>query len=190
MKKCKYCKSEIDKKAKICPHCGKKQKNSTAMVLIAIVIIITVFIVSAIGDDDSGTSNTGGNTAETSVYETQQALYSDDKLDVKFLKAYEEPSISGVFYLQLDVKNGFDKRVMIVLDDAVVNDYSTLTMSGVPMEIEPGSRSTSPFFYNESNVGMEKMDDLKTIKFKVNVYDADSMETLFTSEQITIDFTK
>ena len=187
MKKCKYCKSEIDKKAKICPHCGKKQKNSTAMVLVAIVIIITVFIVSAIGGDDSGT---GGNTVETSVYETQQALYSDDKLDVTFLKAYEEPSISGVFYLQLDVKSNFDKRVMIVLDDAVVNDYSTLTMSGVPMEIEPGSRSKSPFFYNESNVGMEKMDDLKTIKFKVTVYDADSMETLFTSEQITIDFTK
>lgn len=187
MKKCKYCKSEIDKKAKICPHCGKKQKNSTAMVLIATVIIITVFIVSAIGGDDSGT---GGNNAETSVYETQQALYSDDKLDVTFLKAYEEPSISGVFYLQLDVKSNFDKRVMIVLDDAVVNDYSTLTMSGVPMEIEPGSRSKSPFFYNESNVGMEKMDDLKTIKFKVTVYDADSMETLFASEQITIDFTK
>ncbi len=27
-KKCKYCQSEIDKKAKICPNCKKKQGGS------------------------------------------------------------------------------------------------------------------------------------------------------------------
>ena len=29
MKKCKYCQSEIDRKAKICPNCRKKQEKFT-----------------------------------------------------------------------------------------------------------------------------------------------------------------
>lgn len=183
MKKCKYCKSEIDKKAKICPHCGKKQKGVGAIFAIIIVVIVAVVLVAALGGED------GEADKETSIYETPQKIYEDDNLSVEFLKAYEEDSIDGVFYLQLDVKNGFDRRVMIYLEEPTVNDYSTLTMSGIPMEIDAGARSKNPFFYNEDNVGMENLEDLKTIKFVIGVYDADTMTKLFTSEPITIDFT-
>lgn len=39
MKKCKYCQSEIDKKAKICPNCKKKQSHIFRWILIGIIVI-------------------------------------------------------------------------------------------------------------------------------------------------------
>lgn len=45
-KKCKHCQSEIDKKAKICPNCRKKQGGTLKFVIAGIVII---GIIGAIG---------------------------------------------------------------------------------------------------------------------------------------------
>jgi len=42
MKKCKYCKSEIDKKAKVCPNCTKKQGIPKWIVIIGIICIIAI----------------------------------------------------------------------------------------------------------------------------------------------------
>ena len=48
MKKCKYCKSEIDKKAKICPVCKKKQgKKAIKIVLLSLLVI---FIIATVAD--------------------------------------------------------------------------------------------------------------------------------------------
>lgn len=38
MKKCKYCKSEIDSQAKICPNCRKNQKSSAGRIILGIII--------------------------------------------------------------------------------------------------------------------------------------------------------
>lgn len=53
-KLCKFCKSEIDKGAKICPHCQKRQGSNLAilpvLILLFLVIVITVVAVSSEGD--------------------------------------------------------------------------------------------------------------------------------------------
>ena len=41
MKKCKYCQSDIDPKAKVCPHCRKKQSH-TGIILFTIISIIII----------------------------------------------------------------------------------------------------------------------------------------------------
>lgn len=48
MKKCKYCKSEIDDKARICPVCKKKQKHTGLGILFLIIglVLFTVVIFS------------------------------------------------------------------------------------------------------------------------------------------------
>lgn len=55
MKKCKYCMSEIDDKAKICPHCGKRQKRSvikTILSCIFLLFVVLVIIAIATGGGD------------------------------------------------------------------------------------------------------------------------------------------
>jgi hypothetical protein len=47
---CKYCKSEIDKNAKVCPVCNKKQKKPIFIfVLIAVVAIVAIIALSSGG---------------------------------------------------------------------------------------------------------------------------------------------
>lgn len=45
MKKCKYCQKEIDKKAKVCPHCSRDQRiTNNPLWLIPIGIILTIIL--------------------------------------------------------------------------------------------------------------------------------------------------
>lgn len=46
MKECKYCKSEINKDALVCPFCRKEQKVSSSImrVIIAVLLIIAIFM--------------------------------------------------------------------------------------------------------------------------------------------------
>lgn len=183
MKKCKYCRSEIDKKTKICPVCGKKQKKPIGLIIsIAIIVIITAILVAALSGDDGATGE------NQSTYETARDVYSGDNLDVSFIRAYEESYVEGMVYVQFDVENTGDRRVVVTLENPVVNGYSTITLSGIPMEIDAGAKNKTPFFYNESNIGMEKLEDLKTIQFNICTYDAETMAKLSTSDLVTIDF--
>ena len=42
MKKCKYCKSEIEKGTKICPVCKKKQGMSKLLIVLVIILVIGI----------------------------------------------------------------------------------------------------------------------------------------------------
>jgi hypothetical protein len=66
-KKCKYCKSDIDAKAKICPNCKKRQGGNGCLagILVAIILIAGV---SMCGNNDSPTTN--DTTGTQSVTET------------------------------------------------------------------------------------------------------------------------
>lgn len=62
MKKCKYCQSEIDQKAKICPYCRKKQSHTNTILFIVISLIVIgvvsmYFILNYIIDGMSSSSN-------------------------------------------------------------------------------------------------------------------------------------
>ncbi len=44
MKQCKHCRTDIDKKAKVCPQCGRSQSNKLVSLLIKIAIIFGIII--------------------------------------------------------------------------------------------------------------------------------------------------
>ena len=51
MKKCKYCQTEIDKKAKICPNCHKKQSHVVRWIILGILAIIVIAAIASGGGD-------------------------------------------------------------------------------------------------------------------------------------------
>lgn len=50
-KVCKYCKSEIPKKAKVCPNCRKKQGGIVKWIVIAVLVFVIIGAASGGGDN-------------------------------------------------------------------------------------------------------------------------------------------
>jgi len=72
-KKCKYCKMDIPKDAKICPYCKKKQKGKVGLIITILVIIVLLYSCSkAFGStsDDSSKSSTSTDQATTTAEST------------------------------------------------------------------------------------------------------------------------
>lgn len=86
MTTCKACGKEIAKSAKVCPHCGAKQKNK----VLGIVLLIAGILISvgACSSMISGTDNTKSETSST----TQEANVSSGNESV----ATQDTSISAV----------------------------------------------------------------------------------------------
>lgn len=60
-KLCKYCQTEIPKKAKVCPNCRKKQGGIGKWIIITVVVFLFIGAMgSSEGDTNEGTSNNSG----------------------------------------------------------------------------------------------------------------------------------
>jgi len=66
MKSCKACGAEIAKSAKVCPHCGAKQKGKLGIIAIVVVVIIILAALLGSGDaEESKVDNSGATNAST-----------------------------------------------------------------------------------------------------------------------------
>ena len=82
-KTCKYCQSEIPKKAKVCPVCRKKQKGKLKWIIILLILIVV--IAAAIG---------GGENEESENQETEQIEYTSVTVN-DMMSALDENALSA-----------------------------------------------------------------------------------------------
>lgn len=67
MKKCKHCQSEIDKKARICPNCKKRQRGLIATIIMFFGILMLIGgVASLLGESD----------LQSEIQKQQQEKYS------------------------------------------------------------------------------------------------------------------
>lgn len=71
-KKCKYCKTEIPKDAKVCPNCRKKQSGIGKWIIIAIIIIVIIGAVAGGGDDKDKNPQKVEDNKETTQVDTKE----------------------------------------------------------------------------------------------------------------------
>lgn len=71
-KKCKHCKMDIPKDAKICPHCRKKQKSGI-LKWVVLILIIGVVIGAVTGEDKSADSTPKQTEATASDSQKQES---------------------------------------------------------------------------------------------------------------------
>ena len=115
MKKCKYCQSDIDVKAKVCPIC-KKRLNTTSVIFRVLIGSFIAFIgiimaVSSFADyasDVGGDSNSG--TSTTSKQEQEYATFE------KFEKVQ-----NGMTYDEVVQIMGYDGTLMSDVGDDTYN---------------------------------------------------------------------
>lgn len=108
MKKCKYCKSEIEKDAKICPNCKKKQNKIPVWVIIIIVVVIFAAIGGSNGSSNNSSNNSNSSTSKKkteskekfSIIEGTEKGYSDD--------------YGFAYYIEGTIQNNTDKTYSYV----------------------------------------------------------------------------
>lgn len=100
MKKCKYCKTEIDDKAKICPNCKKKQGPKIGLIIF--LIIIGIFIIGLAS---------GGDSEDT----------KKEKFTHNVTKQYLDSAGLG-YYIEGTVKNNTDKDYSYVQIEFICYD--------------------------------------------------------------------
>lgn len=77
-KKCKYCQSEIDAKAKVCPVCKRKQGGILKFIIIGIVAIIVIAALLSGGDDDTEPKKITNNEESDNTNNTDNTNKADN----------------------------------------------------------------------------------------------------------------
>lgn len=110
MKKCKYCKSDIDIKAKICPNCGKKQGKRIGLIVVIIFVFFIIISIVSSGDDSASKKKS------TSSNLTQEAKFSYD-ISNTYLGDYNMG-----YYIEGTITNNKDKDYSYVQIEFVCYD--------------------------------------------------------------------
>lgn len=77
IKKCKYCQTEIDRKAKICPNCRKKQGIPKWVIFLGIILIIIILSNNDnIGNAYNGNANNGNSGNESNNEKQEKFTYT------------------------------------------------------------------------------------------------------------------
>lgn len=79
-KKCKYCQSEIDKKAKVCPNCRKKQGGKGKFIVLGIIVFFIIVAVLTSNSDDTSKSASNDSGSSTEKADTKKADTKKDDI--------------------------------------------------------------------------------------------------------------
>lgn len=178
-KLCKYCRSEMDVRASVCPSCRRKQSNPlSAVLLIAVAVFIGVpFIVGFLNGIAKGVSESKNATSSSRITSAAKQTSSEEKKtsitikDYHLAKDYKDRDILVVNY---DFYNGekepksfmwlFDDKCFqngVSCDDWVVG-VDELEESDSHAEVQPGSTQ-------HLSVGYE-LKDLSDVNIVVEKY--------------------
>lgn len=110
MKYCKYCRTEIDAKAKVCPNCRREQKRFHIWkVLTAVILVIVLLIIGA------------SYLASNNNYETPTFSSSKDNFSYEVTNSY--PTEYDLwYYIEGTVKNNSNKDYSYVQIEFICYD--------------------------------------------------------------------
>ncbi len=135
-KKCKYCKSEIDYRAVICPHCGRKQgnpKTKKAIITIVAILIVISAISRCVGSSESNNEN---------AVNTEQPISSATVIPT------DEPNLSAENSVP---EHGTSAYVDYIVSKAK-QDASVATDEQLQEAIDWLKNNTSDYFSGEENM--------------------------------------
>ena len=127
---CKVCGQEIAKGAKVCPHCGAKNKKMHP-VLIGIIVFFFICIIASSGDSEEPkkVDNTGKGKVETSVDNKEDAK-DEGKKEKNAFYVGETAELKGICVTLVDVTESTgsqfntptDGNVFVLCEFEISND--------------------------------------------------------------------
>lgn len=180
--RCKSCGNIFSKKLKACPKCKKRVRRFSPLKLIlALIVVFAISIITFIPDGEGDDSSQPSITNEQSS-ENSGVIYFNDYFTIEYINLFEAPGVTAS-YLQLKIENMSNQKLLLSLDDVYVNDVAVESGSGMPIELESGKISQTPFILFTGNTGLT-VDEMTKIEFKLIGYDDNYNE--YATEKITI----
>lgn len=167
-KLCKYCQTEIPKKAKVCPNCRKKQGGIVKWIVVGVVVLILLGSCSGSGEETQTNSpNTPNNTANNVIGDVEkesqvvEISYTpctvDEMADMLEENALKAEKMYNDQYIEVT-------GVLSVID----SDGSYIALS--PIDDEWSFTTVQCYIQNEEQINQViemKEDDIVTLRGKV-----------------------
>ena len=159
-------------------------KNKLKIILALLLVgVATLSFVSCNIESGQTGSPTNGNTQKKEIL-----LYSDDNFKISFID-FKDPKAGVTSYnLYLKIENNSDKAVVVSPSDGYANDEAVFLGSGMPVKIAPSKKATGVFVVGYGNTSIKNIDDIKTLEFKITLYDESWSHKLLETKTLTIKF--
>ena len=172
-KKCKYCQTDIPKKAKICPNCKKKQGGKLKWILIGILVFF-IFVGMFGGSNDDSTTQKADNSQKETVDATQKVVGNETVSEPKSESESKVETTSTEQNNQITVGDSFENNgLKVTLNETSVDftDYENEYGLNTPND---GMKYIMASFTFENNSDSDKY---------VSIYDFDCYADNTTCEQ-------
>lgn len=125
--------------------------------------------------------------SEQSITETsEQAIYKDQYVEVKFEGVGELPSIDGMSAINLALKNLGDEEITVLFMDSSVNGTMVQFVSGVPATMQGGKEIVYTLSFNNEIAGISDYSEIDELEFSLSVNDTNFSE-ISRSELLTVE---
>lgn len=130
---CKYCKTEIPKKAKVCPNCRKKQGGIVKWIVIGVIALIV--IVAATSGDDEPTKVDNPQKQEESANNSNETTVKKDTFSVGETAELHDIQVTLTQYKETngsEWNRPADGKVFLLAEFEIVNNSDDdLTVSSM-----------------------------------------------------------
>ena len=171
-KKCKYCQSDIPKKAKVCPVCKKKQKKNIVLIIILIFVILSFTMCGTmcglLGDavDETVKEETKkeddlkklakkkfkvGETVKTDDMKIKYLSVKDYKSDNEFMQPKKGYKYIKAEFEFVNKSKEDDLSVSTLSFSCNADDYEVETVymddNELDADLSPGKKAKGPIFF-------------------------------------------
>ena len=189
-KLCRHCRSEMDKKAKVCPTCHKKQGVSTGciigLVLLVIVVLIPVFIIGSCSKAVDDAIKEDNKKADSKTISADEVIFDENGLKITY-KGIEAGTLNVSTDIKLCFENDSEKSYSVTVEDFSVDGYSI--KAGLYFKDIAAGKSANDSIeildsYLEEN-GLST-DLIKEAELKFHFTNSDDFTDSFSTDTITI----
>lgn len=170
----------------------RKKRKKRALICLATFFVLFVVCVSLPTTGGSEASNANGvpSPASNAFNEenpdskegTDAITFSGENYTAEYLKCWDASGLSGCFYVDIKIRNIGGEECAYLLDDVYVDDTHCQSGSGLPITALPSKNVKASFIvFCET-----PLSEISMIKFKLNVMNSENLNTLETSNMISI----
>lgn len=191
-KLCKYCRSEMDVRASVCPSCRKKQNHPllTVLLIAAVSIFIVIPFLNGLRDGiKKGLNNTSTSSVDRqadkqdseSTEQESRLLFNQKDIKISYTGIEET---SSRIKIKLFIENNSDTNYCVQVRDFSVNNY--MIDPSFSSEIAPKKMINDTITISKSKLDENNISELENVEFKFHIFDWDHWSDGFDSDIINL----